>query len=90
MKSTLIALSAIVIHYRCCEVGYPVKGILAGVIMGIMVGWVYETIKKASPDEHRKYGRRQTNGIKKYHGDIISRNRMEVKKGGGIHASGQF
>ena len=90
MKSILTSLTAIAVYSRCCELGYPVKGILAGVVMGIMVDWVYEIIKKALSDEHRKYGQRQTNDIEIYHSNIISRNGREVKKGGGIHAGGQF
>ncbi len=81
MKSTLTALTAIAVYSRMCEFGYPVKGILAGVIVGALAGMAYEVLKKVPPDEHRKYGRYLPNGIKIYHGDIIPQKPLLVKEG---------
>lgn len=81
MKSILTSLTAIAVYSRMCEFGYPVKGILVGVIVGALAGIAYETLKKAPPDEHREYGRRLPNGIKIYHGNIIPQNPLLVKEG---------
>lgn len=87
MKSILTSLTAIAVYSRCCDFGYTVKGILVGVIAGALAGVMYETLKKAPPDEHREYGRRLPNGIRIYHDNIIPQAKKEVKNGGGTYQS---